>query len=268
MRGSDEKGNFTAVKQYHLDFISDEDIRRHVRETVTQYRRSINLADFNRNVVDPIKLTFDAKVYRQTLSETILTECLRQIDKSNNNCIGYFHQCLFRYAGQGWDVPPNGQQGGFDVVNLERHIYAEIKNKHNTMNYAAANATYTKMQNMLLRDDRATCYLVEVIARSSRDEKWMLSLKAANGRSEQYSHERIRRISMDRFYELVFGDRLAFRKLCEALPLILDDVLEQQPELGVVNTVLDELGADDLQNRLYAMAFAEYEGFKKEDYAQ
>lgn len=133
--------------KYNLGFITDDGIYTHVKNTVCQYRRSIDLQEFNKNIVDPIKLTFDSKIYGQTARETIKTECLRQIDKSNNNCIGYFHQYIFKFAGGGWEVPDNGDKGGFDVINDKLHIYAEIKNKHNTMNAASASATYLKMQN-------------------------------------------------------------------------------------------------------------------------
>ena len=54
-----------SQSRYRLGFISDEEIFRHVKATVEQYRRSINLRDFNSNIVDPIKLTFDAKVYNR-----------------------------------------------------------------------------------------------------------------------------------------------------------------------------------------------------------
>ena len=122
------------MRNYDLGFISNEDIFNHVKNTVSQYRRNINLHEFNKNIIDPIKLTFDAKIYGQTMQQTIESECLRQIDKTNNNRIGYFHQYLFKYAGNGWVVPANGEKGGFDVVNEQLCIYAEVKNKHNTMN--------------------------------------------------------------------------------------------------------------------------------------
>jgi hypothetical protein len=38
------------MKSYNLGFISDEDIYRHVKDTVLQYRRSINLKEFNKIV--------------------------------------------------------------------------------------------------------------------------------------------------------------------------------------------------------------------------
>ena len=78
------------MKKYNLEFISDKDIYDHVRRTIESYRRNINLKEFNSNIVDPIKLTFDAKVYGKTMEQIIEDECFRQIDKSNSNTIGYF----------------------------------------------------------------------------------------------------------------------------------------------------------------------------------
>ncbi len=100
------------MRKYNLGFISDKDIYNHVKETVMQYRRDINLEKFNKNIIDPIKLTFDSKIYGQSMQQTIESECIRQIDKSNNNRIGYFHQHLFKYIGRGWEVPANGEKGG------------------------------------------------------------------------------------------------------------------------------------------------------------
>ena len=117
------------MQNYNLGFITDEQVFSHVRETVEKYRYLINLAEFNKNLIDPIKLTFDAGVYRQTIQQTIEAECNRQIDKTNTNHIGYFHQNMFKLAGDGWEVPKNGADGGFDVTNHEKHIFCEVKNK-------------------------------------------------------------------------------------------------------------------------------------------
>ncbi len=243
------------MRNYNLGFISDDVIYEHVKATVKSYRREINLAQFNSNIIDPIKLTFDAKVYGKSLRETIEDECLRQIDKSNTNKIGYFHQNLFKYAGNGWNVPV----AGFDVENHERHIFVEMKNKHNTMNSASSQRTYMKMQAKLLDDDQATCYLVEVISSKSKDEPWRVSL---DGRSR--THRNIRRMSMDKFYALVFGDSLAFYKLCMVLPQIIEDVIAEDATLAVSNTVYDELVEihSDILLSIYLLAFSMYEGFK------
>lgn len=79
------------MSNYHLSFISDVDLFNHVRETVEKYRFSIDLNQFNENIIDPIKLTFDAKVYGRSIQEVIEFEILRQLDRSNINHIGYFH---------------------------------------------------------------------------------------------------------------------------------------------------------------------------------
>lgn len=242
------------MHHYNLGFISDEDIYQHVKDTVERYRRSIDLKDFNKNVIDPIKLTFDAKIYRKSFREIIESECIRQIDKSNNNHIGYFHQHLFKYAGNDWQVP----EAGFDVINEERHIYVEMKNKHNTMNAASSQRTYLKMQSKLLEDDKAQCLLVEVLAKTSQDAIWKISIDG-----KKYEHKCIRRVSIDRFYEIVFGDPLGFFKLCQALPQILDDILTEEPGIGLRNSVYSELDniSPDLFKSLYLQAFSSYEGF-------
>ncbi|WP_314439364.1 Eco47II family restriction endonuclease [uncultured Porphyromonas sp.] len=240
------------MRAYHLGFISDQAIFEHVKDTVELYRRSIDLRQFNKNIIDPIKLTFDAKIYDKDIEEIIEAECIRQIDKSNTNHIGYFHQNLFKHVGLGWSVPDKG----FDIVNEERHIFAELKNKHNTLNSRSALATYSFMQDKILKDDEATCILVEVISRSSSDTKWFIN---------DTSHRQIRRMSIDKFYELAFNDSSAFFKLCKKLPLILTDVLEDLGCQGIENSVYEELrqSSPDIFSSLYLLAFRTYNGFDR-----
>ena len=239
------------MRDYNLGFISNEDIYQHVKETVGLYRNKIDLEQFNSNIIDPIKLTFDSKIYGKTFEEIIEAECIRQVDKTNTNHIGYFHQNLFKYVGNGWEVPAKG----FDVINNERHIFVELKNKHNTMNRGAATSVYDNMQNKILHDDQATCMLVEVIATKSRNEKW---------NKGGLSHEKIRRVSIDKFYGIVFDDDEAFFKLCRALPGILDDVIDELQQGNIQNSVYEELSqlSPDTFKSLYLLAFATYDGFQ------
>ncbi len=242
------------MNDYNLGFISNEDIFTHVKTTVEQYKTLINLDKFNNNIIDPIKLTFDAKVYGMSFDEIIESECLRQIDKANTNHIGFFHQNLFKYVGNGWKVP----EKGFDVVNENLHIYVEMKNKHNTMNSSSAQATYMKMQQKLLDDKQAKCLLVEVIAKQSQYITWKATLNGV-----EYNNENIKRVSIDQFYNLVFDDSEAFMKLCKKLPIILDDVLAECGTDVIENTVkeeLKEISTDSLKS-LYLLAFNTYEGF-------
>jgi len=239
--------------KYGLSFITDNDLFEHVKETIEKYRFTINLKEFNKNLVDPIKLTFDSKIYRKTIEEIIESESLRQIDKSNTNHIGYFHQNIFKYF-DGWDVPTQG----FDAINETLKIYVEMKNKHNTMNSASAQKTYIKMQNKILRDDEATCYLVEIIAKNSQDIKWSISLD-----SEPVSNKNIRRISIDKFYEIVTGEKDAFKDLCEQIPKVIDDVIKAGDVRSAENTVFEELKelSPDTLKSIYLLSFAKYQGF-------
>lgn len=62
----------------------------------------------------------------------------------------------------------------------------------------------------------------------------------------------------------MFGDSLAFYKLCKALPDILDDVLADDKGIRLVNTVYGELDTTDFSKSLYRLAFSTYEGFNSE----
>ncbi len=243
-------------KDYGLSFIGNEDLFFHVKETIEKYRFKINLKEFNKNLVDPIKLTFDARIYGKSLEEIIETESLRQIDKSNTNHIGYFHQNIFKYLGNGWEVPDKG----YDVINKDKHLFIEMKNKHNTMNSSAAQKTYMKMQDKILRNDEAICYLVEVIAKNSQDITWKVSLDG-----EQLSNKRIRRISMDKFYQLVTGFENSFKELCQVLPSVIDDVISSV-DMGIIEgSVFAELQdiSPDLLKSIYLLSFKKYQGFSE-----
>jgi len=244
------------MQKYNLGFISDKDLFDHVYDTVNKYRFDIDLKKFNKNLVDPIKLTFDSKIYNKSLKETIELEIIRQMDKSNTNHIGYFHQNIFKYINKDWIVPKHG----FDLINEKKKIYVEIKNKHNTMNSSSAQKTYISMQNMILKSSDIVCMLVEVISKNSQNIPWKVTI---NG--EQYSHDNIRRVSMDKFYQIVTGDKYAFRSLCEVLPKVLDDALDTLNSDHIDNTVFQELQqiSPNLLKSIYLLSFSKYEGFEE-----
>jgi hypothetical protein len=242
------------MKKYNLGFISDHDIFQHVKDTVLKYRFQINLAAFNINLVDPIKLTFDSKVYKKCIEDVLESEIIRQLDKSNTNHIGYFHQNIFKYIGDDWVVP----ETGFDVINPSKHIYVEMKNKHNTMNASSSKNTFIRMQSKLLEDPAATCMLVEVIAAKSQNIKWSVSIDGNNA-----EHEHIRRVSIDKFYEMVTGNNVAFKNLCLVLPAIIEDVVASVKLAEKANTVVGELRTidDNVLKSIYLLSFSKYEGF-------
>ena len=71
-----------------LNFISDENFKKHIRETIEQYGEELqpfDLKRFNSNLVDPIKLLFDKNVYGFSWEEIIKRKIFRQRDKSNKS---------------------------------------------------------------------------------------------------------------------------------------------------------------------------------------
>ena len=222
--------------------------------------KSIDLQSFNSNIIDPIKLTFDSKVYRKSIEEVIENELVRQRDKTNTNAIGYFHQNLFKYI-KNCEVP----QAGFDVIYTKpdgSKIYVEMKNKHNTMNSSSSQKTYMRMLNQILTEDNCNCYLVEIIAKRSQNITWAVSLD-----SDRVSNDRIKRVSIDKFYEEVTGNKNAFYLICKALPTIVDEIISEDSGMSVEkDSVIEELKEKnpDVLKSLYLLAFSTYEGFKEE----
>ena len=257
-----------------LSFISEEDFSEHVKATIQNYGKKLepyNIKKFNSNLIDPIKLIFDMMVYQSDWKEIIANEIFRQRDKSNNNDIGYFHQKIFQYMANcevpkaGWDVIYRNADGittpDGDTVHT---VYVEMKNKHNTMNSSGSAKTYIKAQNQLLSDDDCVCFLVEAIAKKSQNVKWITSVDG-----QRVQHRRIRRVSMDKFYELITGEKDAFYQMCLVLPSVIEKVIETSTTLVPNDTVFEELRAISDRKKIsmamamYLLGFSTYEGFKE-----
>lgn len=270
---------------WELSFISEKDFTNHVKDTIDKYGEkleSFDIVRFNKNIVDPIKMIFDKTVYQTSWDEIVGNEIFRQRDKSNNNDIGYFHQRIFQYINN-CHVPDNGTEGGWDVIfqvpegitlpegDVVHTVYVEMKNKHNTMNSAAAGKTYIKMQSQLLDDDDCACFLVEAIAKKSQNIKWSTTV---DGKS--VSHKKIRRVSLDQFYALVTGQEDAFYKMCMVLPKVIEKVVNEGGEdvkvphdsvMSELRRIAKEMNTDDenlaMALAVYLLGFSTYNGFSK-----
>ena len=203
---------------------------------------------------------------------------MRQRDKSNNNDIGYFHQRMFEGIAN-CEVPANGNKGGWDIIykpdqlitvipedtlGIVSTIYVEMKNKHNTMNKASGDETFTKMNNQIAFDRDCACFLVEAIAQKSQNIEWHRKIRQID-----MHHPLIRRVSLDQFYAIVTGISDAFYQICSVLPkIIIDEVKESGIELPK-DTAYDELKkkADEeydgsIERALFDLGFSTYYGFK------
>lgn len=238
------------------DLANNEELVKFVKDTLSEYRNNINfdLKKFNKNLIDSTKLKFDAKMSGVSESQLIDIEARRQNDKTNNNIIGMFNQNIFKLlCSSDWVI----SDVGFDMVNEKQKIFVEIKNKHNTMNASSTLALYNKMLEIKSLDDDNICYLVEVISKRSKNVPWGKTVNR-----HFYKSDRIRKISMDKFCEIITGDEYAFKKLIDAIYLIIDksDSVEQEPiQSKILDEIINKWG--NIWDGLKKLSFGSYKGF-------
>ena len=204
----------------YVNFISDEHFLNCIENLHSSYvkaKEKITKKKFYNNKIDTIKLTFDTKFNSIDEESIIETEILRQIDKSINNSIGTFHEQILGGI-KGFEV---GKLSGFDIKASDNTLFADIKNKHNTMNSSSAEALFQKLARYADDFKQAKCYWVQILAKNSFNEHWMGDI---NGK--EYSHSRVFKISGDRFYALLSGNENAFYELYKALPIAIEDFMK------------------------------------------
>lgn len=159
---------------------------------------------------------------------------MRQIDKSINNSIGTFHEQILGGI-KGFEA---GNLSGYDIKAQDDTLFADIKNKHNTMNSSAAEALFQKLARYANDYKKAKCYWVQILAKRSFCELW-----SGNINGKEYSHSRVYKISGDQFYALLSEQEDAMFQLYKALPIAIKDYLtsaDQKKEIAE-NSALDEI---------------------------
>ena len=119
---------------------------------------------------------------------------------------------------------------GFDIKAIDNTLFADIKNKHNTMNSSAAESLFQKLKRYADDNKQAKCYWVQILATQSFCEKWVSII---NGK--EYSHSRVYKISGDQFYSLLSGKNDALFQLYKALPIAVKDYLDSIEKYDSVN---------------------------------
>ncbi len=233
------------MKNKYVKFISDDHLLNCISNLHKAYlkaKNNITKKNFYSNKVDTIKLTFDAKFNDIDEESLIQSEILRQIDKSINNSIGTFHEQILGGI-KGFEV---GNLSGFDIKAKDDTMFADIKNKHNTMNSGAAEALFQKLARYANDYKNAKCYWVQILAKGSFCDLWTGEI---NGK--EYSHSRVYKISGDKFYALLSGQDNAMFQLYKVLPSAIKDYLKyaDQSEKIEKNSALDELKAGTMKSK-------------------
>jgi hypothetical protein len=248
----------------YVKFVSDEHFIKCVGNLYKSYQKAkfnFTKSKFFKNKVDIIKLSIDANLNDISEEDLVKFEILRQIDKSINNSIGSFHEQVLGGV-VGYVL---GQNSGYDIKAINNSLFADIKNKHNTMNSSSAESLFQKLKNFADKNKSAKCYWVQILAKSSFEELWVGDI---NGK--EYSHSRVYKISGDRFYTMLTGEEDAFFQLYKALPKA---ILDFRNSLDVQiarkdNSVITELKRESLQakrsilDQISFENYVYYAGFK------
>jgi Eco47II restriction endonuclease len=228
------------MENKYVNFISDAHLLNCIEKLHKGYLKAkdnITKKSFYTNKVDIIKLTFDTRFNNIADESLIQAEILRQIDKSINNSIGTFHEQILGGI-DGYEI---GKLSGFDIRAKDDTLFADIKNKHNTMNSSAAESLFQKLARYANDYKKANCYWVQILAKGSFNEKWVGEI---NGK--EYRHSRVYKISGDRFYALLSGKEDALFQLYRALPIAIEDYLQSAKSASTTleNSALDEIKAE------------------------
>ncbi len=241
----------------YVDFISDEHLLHcieNLHNSYLQAKNNLTKKDFYSNKVDTIKLTFDAAFAGIDETSLLEAEISRQIDKSINNFIGTFHEQILGGI-EGYEV---GKLSGFDIKASDNSLFADIKNKHNTMNSSAAESLFQKLRNYADTYKKANCYWVQILAKASFNEKW-----AAIINGKEYSHSRVFKISGDQFYALLSGQNDALFRLYQVLPNAVRDYLQTRSGTGgqSKSSAIDEIRAETAKTKRSILDQITFENF-------
>lgn len=231
----------------YTNFITDQHLLECISTLYNAYlnaKNKISKRKFYSNKIDSFKLTFDAKFNGLSEKELIEVEIKRQIDKAVNNAIGIFHEDILGGI-HGFE---RGNFDGYDIKATDNSLFADIKNKHNTMNSSSAELLYQKLERFATEYSNAKCYWVQIWAKDSFNEPWVTSFK-----NRKYEHPNVYKISGDQFYYLLSGQKDALFQLYKVLPKVIEDFMNTLPSQQIQqSTALSEIenNADEVERSI------------------
>jgi hypothetical protein len=206
----------------YLKFISDKDLIIAVDKVINVIERAEHNADRNlhKNVIDPFSALFDGVTHSISYKQWLSQEKVRQIQKTMQNAIGDFHQEILGSI-PGWINLGIG--GGLDVMNKQKKIIAEIKNKHNTTKGNHAIELYDAIESKLGSAEYANFigYYVVIIPKGRKQYDKPFTPPDNKTKKRRPVNEKIRVIDGVSFYALATGREYALQELFESIPGVL-----------------------------------------------
>ncbi|MDB9938007.1 Eco47II family restriction endonuclease [Candidatus Thioglobus sp.] len=153
--------NSTSKIYFDKDKFNEYFLKHVFIPTVTNPEQNIY-----KNTLDPFSAKLDILVNSIKPQAWLAQEKVRQKQKTLQNKIGLLHQSIVGFF-DGWD--DLGKGGVIDVVNHERKIIAEIKNKFNTKTGQDRVDIYDALNNQLNQNfNNYIGYYVEILPKNQK----------------------------------------------------------------------------------------------------
>ena len=212
----------TNFKEKSKKIISDQILKKQVKILIER----VNVAtkamdkDFERNVIDPFAYLFQTILFKKKdHKDWKLSELSRQIEKAFSNALGEFHQNLL--CSLNGCIRP---VGGVDFMCEGKKIVAEIKNKHNSINFTSKAGSFDKIKYELSKSNRKDFkgYFVTIIPKKNNKNYEEVFTITKNKTKSEYrdSQENIFTISAENFYEKITGKKDILKSIYQRLPEI------------------------------------------------
>jgi len=223
-----------------LPWLSNQQFIPIVEEVLKSGFEAMKTADekMGKNIIDPFLMLFEMGSFNLDSSSWIINEKARQAQKTLSNKIGWFHQKMIGSL-DGWE--DLGTREMIDVVNHEKRIIAEIKNKYNTVKQSDLIGLYSDMEGLVMHKTQKyrgyTAYYVEIIPKKAIRYNQTFTPPDRKTGGKAAVNELVRKIDGASFYALASRHENALAQLYEALPVAIAQVLEKMeramPELDV-----------------------------------
>lgn len=209
-----------------LEFIDDKSLFDEVETLLRKAKEKRDSAEktFNSNVIDPFGALFEAPGFLSH-EEWRNSELARQRQKTIQNHVGSFHQKILGHV-DGWQ--DMGIGGIVDLLNEERKIIAEVKNKYSTVTGGDLADKYKGLDELVSPKHskfKGYCaYFVNIIPRRPVRSDTPFTPSNKGSGSLCPSNPNIRIIDGASFYQLVTGRQDALKELHTVLPQAIEYV--------------------------------------------
>lgn len=236
-----------------LPFISDCELKVIVKDIIQKsLEKSLNSEkELYKNVVDPFSAVFDSLLKNIPLSQWLYLEAGRQRQKTLQNSIGNFHESVIG-AVDGWENLATGNV--IDIINHNKKIIAEIKNKHNTTKGNHKKEIYDDIAALLSEDYKGyTGYYVEILPKKKMPYNHPFTPPDNVTHTNRPERDDIRIIDGKSFYEIVTGCKTAVIDLYKHLPAIILSALRELKKDESISDMTSEKEFMELIDRVFEL---------------